>query len=44
MRFLVAAYLAAVLPLLAYGANLARERRALRRTLEAHDRAGRDPG
>ena len=33
MRFLVAAYVVALVTLLAYGANLARERRALDRQL-----------
>lgn len=33
MRFVVAAYLVALVTLVAYGANLARERRALHRQL-----------
>ncbi len=33
MRFVVAAYVVSLVTLFAYGANLARERRALRREL-----------
>jgi hypothetical protein len=36
VRFVVAAYVVSLVTLLAYGANLARERRALRRELRGN--------